>query len=192
MNKILIGFILLVSMTMNFISCSHKSPSEPKKEPTLGDKLQEALDNGVKAYNGKGISAAVIMPDGEMWIGVSGVSHGTTAITPGMRFAAGSITKNFTAVTILKLAEEGELALDDSIYKWLPAYPYVDSTITIRQLLNHTSGLFDIVDNPDFWERIFLNPSRIWTPAEMIIAFNRESVFPKGTGWNYSCLFLSA
>lgn len=179
-------FVLFLLMTY-FTSCTkNDTPTAPI--PTLEQRLQTAMDNGIKTYNGKGISAAVIMPDGEMWVGVSGVSHGTTKITSDMRFGAGSIAKNFTAATILQLAEEGELTLDDSLYEWVPPYPYIDSTITLRQLLNHTSGLYDIVDNPDFWDEIFQNPSRVWTPAEMIIAFNRESLFPKGTDWNYSSI----
>jgi D-alanyl-D-alanine carboxypeptidase len=103
-----------------------------------------------------------------------------------MRFTAGSIGKIFTAATILQFVEEGRLTLEDSLSKWLPVYPYIDSTITIRQLLNHTSGLYNFVDNDDFWQAIFSEPSRIWTPEEMILAFNRESVFPKGTDWHYS------
>jgi len=66
-----------------------------------------------------------------------------------MPFGAGSITKNFTASTILKLAEDGELSLDNLLYSWLHSYPNFDSTISIRQHLNHTSGLNDIADNPD-------------------------------------------
>jgi len=186
MRKILIICVLFVLLSMSFISCSKKSPSESEQEPIPAEKLQGALDNGLKTYNGKGVSAAIIMPNGETWVGVSGVSHGTTAITSDMPFGTGSITKNFTAATILQLAEEGKLTLDDSLYEWLPTFPYVDSTITIRQLLNHTSGLYDMVDHPDFWTTIFNNPSRIWTPAEMINTFNKEPVFPKGTDWHYS------
>jgi len=184
MLKLLSFSVLLALLTFNFISCSEDSPSEPI--PTFNEKLQEALDSGLNSIIGKGVSAAVIMPNGETWVGVSGVSHGTTAITADMPFSSGSIAKIFTATTILQLVEEGELTLEDSLHEWLPPYPYVDSTITIRQLLNHTGGLFDIVDNPDFWDEIFQNPSRVWTPAEMIIAFNNEPVFPKGTDWNYS------
>jgi D-alanyl-D-alanine carboxypeptidase len=186
MKMILLVSVLLSLLAMNFLSCSKDSPSEPEGEPTLAERLQEALDNGLESYNGIGVSAAVIMPDGETWVGVSGVSHGTTAITADMPFAAGSITKMFTATTILQLIEEGELTLDDSLYEWLSVYPYVDSTITIRQLLNHTSGLYDFIDNPDLWDAVFAEPSKVWTPEEMILAFMSEPVFPKGTDWNYS------
>lgn len=103
-----------------------------------------------------------------------------------MPFGAGSIAKNFTATTILKLAEEGKLNLDDSLHSWLPSYPNVDSTITIRQLLNHTSGLNDIADNVAFWEGIFNEPSKFWNPEDIVISFNKEPVFPIGTDWNYS------
>ncbi len=64
-----------------------------------------------------------------------------------MLFAIGSITKNVVAALVLQLADEGVLTLNDSLYRWLPTYPFVDSTITVRQLLNHTSGLYMFWDN---------------------------------------------
>ena len=85
MKKILLIAGILSLLAMNFMYCSESPSPDPEPEPTWGEKLQEALDNGLASFNGKGISAAVIMSDGETWIGVSGVSHGTTAITPDMR-----------------------------------------------------------------------------------------------------------
>jgi hypothetical protein len=72
---------VLISLTLKFTACS-EAPSEPQKEPTLADELQAALDAEVKSFKGKGVSAAVIMPDGSTWVGVSGVPYGTTATTP--------------------------------------------------------------------------------------------------------------
>lgn len=164
------------------VSYSHEDSSNA----SLEKKLQKALDDGLNKTKGKGIAAAVIFPDGSKWIGMSGVSHGSTKLTTKMQFAAGSIGKMFTGATILQLAEEGELTLEDSLYEWLPTYSYIDSTITIRQLLNHTSGLYNFVDNDDFWVSIFEEPSKVWTPEEIILAFNLESIFPKGTSWHYS------
>lgn len=76
--------------------------------------------------------------------------------------------------------------MEDSLYEWLPTYPNIDSTITIRQLLNHMSGIHDFADNSDCWDAIFSDPSRVWAPEELIQAFTLESVFPKGIDWNYS------
>jgi D-alanyl-D-alanine carboxypeptidase len=157
-----------------------------QNETAFFNALQNALETGLNKYKGKGISAAVILPDGKTWVGSSGVSHGLTSITNEMPFGAGSIAKNFTAASILKLAEEGKISLDDSLFTWLPSFPNVDSTITIRQLLNHTSGLNDIADNQYFWKEIFGDPSRLWIPEDIIFTFNNEPVFPKGTDWNYS------
>lgn len=153
---------------------------------TLDQKLQNILDVSLASSKGKGISAAVIMPDGQMWVGASGISHGTTKVTPAMRFSAGSIEKMFAAATIMQLAQEGRLTVKDSLYQWLPTYPYVDSTITIQQLLNHTGGLYNFVDNRDFWDAWFREPTRFWTLEELILTFNRAPVLPKGTGWHYS------
>jgi D-alanyl-D-alanine carboxypeptidase len=144
------------------------------------------LDNSFESSKGIGVSAAVIMPDGEVWKGVCGVSHAKTKITPDMRFSAGSIEKMFAAATIMQLVQEGTLTLDDPLFKWLPIYPYIDSTITIRQLLNHTSGLYHYVENKDFWDAWFQDPSKFWSLEGIILTFNREPYFPKGTGWHYS------
>ena len=69
------------------------------------------------------------------------------SIHPEMIIAAGSITKNFIAVLILQLTEEGVLTLEESLGQWLPAYSNIYRGIAIRQLLNHTSGIFNFDDN---------------------------------------------
>jgi D-alanyl-D-alanine carboxypeptidase len=155
-------------------------------ELPFAQELQNALDNGLKQYGDMGISAAMIYPGYETGVGVSGVSHDTIPITAKTLFSAGSINKMYTAVTLLQLSDEGVLSLDDPLHKWLPAYPKVDSTITIRQLMNHTGVVFDMVRHPDFWGAMFSDPDKIWSPEEIITDFLLEPYFPKGTDWHYS------
>lgn len=186
MKKNLALLFMLSFLIINFLSCSKDSPTKPQPELTFEEELQKALDDGVVKHNGKGISAAVIMPDGETWNGVSGVARANTPITSDMVFSVGSITKMFTAVTIIQLAQEGVLSLEDSLSKWLPAYPNVDSTISIYQLLNHTNGIFNITENPDMWHNIFIDPNRIWTVDEIVNNYTLAPYFPKGTDWHYS------
>ncbi|MEJ2545999.1 MAG: serine hydrolase [Calditrichaceae bacterium] len=150
MKRMILFLSLLGAIIIILWSCSDDSSTDP--EPTLSEKFQEALDDGLASFNGKGVSAAVIMPDGFKWVGVSGISHGTTKITKEMA----------------------------------SSYPYIDSTITIRQLLNHTSGISDFVDNHDCWVALFEDPSKVWTVDEIIQTYQQESLFPKGTDWNYS------
>ena len=97
--------------------CGRSSENSLTHQPELPftQELQNALKDGLVLYGGMGISAAVIVPGYQMWSGVSGISHGTTPITPETLFSAGSINKMYTAVTILQLAAEGVLNLDDPI-----------------------------------------------------------------------------
>jgi D-alanyl-D-alanine carboxypeptidase len=102
-----------------------------------------------------------------------------------MPFAVGSITKNMVAALMLQLAEEERLSLEDPIGKWLPTHPHVDGAITIRQLLNHTSGLFMFWDNQKLWDDLIRHRSRVFTPEE-VLGYLKEPYFPPGTGYRYS------
>ncbi len=74
--------------------------------------------------------------------GVADLEH-DVAITPETRFYIASLSKQFTAMSIVLLAQDRRLSLDDSVRKWVPEVPSFGRTITLRQLLNHTSGLRD-------------------------------------------------
>jgi D-alanyl-D-alanine carboxypeptidase len=163
------------------------STSYAQIDSTLAQQLQDTLDYVCSLKNIKGASTAVVMPDQEIWTGVNGITHDTVKIKPGMLFGIASITKNYTALLILKLAEEGILTLEDSLHEWLPTYNNIDSTITIRQLLNMTSGIYDYVnDNPSFGDSLFSDLSRAWTPEEIITKLVGPPHFPPGTMFRYS------
>ncbi len=141
---VLISFIC----TIGNASCNAKISDEEQSLPELPfvHALQEAIDQVLLAYPDYdlGISAAVIVPGYRTWTGVSGYSHQSVPITSDMLFVVGSIQKNFEAALVLELAEDDILSLDDPISKYLPTYPNVNGKITIRQLLNHTSGVFNV------------------------------------------------
>jgi CubicO group peptidase (beta-lactamase class C family) len=99
---------------------------------------------------------------------------------PDHVFKIASITKQFTAVAILQLMEQGKLGLQDSITKFIPDYPQ-GNKITVEHLLTHTSGIPNNTDMPDYMERIDV------TPTEMIGHFkNLPLKFTPGAGWSYS------
>jgi D-alanyl-D-alanine carboxypeptidase len=102
-----------------------------------------------------------------------------------MLFAAGSITKNLVAALILQLAEEGKLALDDSLHEWLPPIPNVNRTVTIRQLLNHTSGIFMFWDNQKLWDDLIKYRDSLFAP-EVVLTYLKEPHFAPGKGFKYS------
>jgi D-alanyl-D-alanine carboxypeptidase len=104
---------------------------------------------------------------------------------PDMLFAIGSITKNMVAALILQLAEERLLSLDDQLCKWLPSYPHVDSTISIRQLLNHTSGIFMFWENQKIWDDLIAFRDSVFTP-EIVLSYLKRPYFAPGKGFRYS------
>ena len=176
-----LGSLLLISLMFD---CSKDSATEP--EPTTSDSFQAVLDNNLEAYNGTGVSAAVIFQNQDIWSGTSGVSFGATAITEDMIFGIGSVTKTFIAALCLQLADEGAFSLEDSLHEWLPDYPNIDNSITIRQLLNNTSGIYNITDNTALWSAVFNDPTKFWTPEELISSFLDEPYSTPGAGWFYS------
>lgn len=177
-DKIYLAVVLLL-VILFFLSCSDYRSQQ------LEQKLQNVLDRGIKKYDVEGVSAVIIFPGGKKWIGTGGISHDTISIAPEMVFAIGSITKNFVAVLTLQLAEEGMLSLDDPLSKWLPEYPYVNSKITIRQLLNHTSGIYMFWDNQQIWDDLKKDRAKVWTPEE-VLSYIREPYFEPGEGYHYS------
>ncbi|MBI3260709.1 MAG: serine hydrolase [Ignavibacteriae bacterium] len=151
----------------------------------LAAKLQETLDTQVATFtNTKGASASVYYPGQGIWKGAAGLSYSGNPITTDMEFGLASNTKLFTAVAILKLAEANILSLNDQLYKWIPKYNNVDSTITIRQLLNHTTGIADIFTTASM-AYIESNPSHSFTTAE-VMAWVGPKLFNPGTGFGYS------
>jgi D-alanyl-D-alanine carboxypeptidase len=105
----------------------------------------------------------------------------------GDRFRVGSVTKTFVATVVLQLAGEGRLTLEDTVEHWLPGVVPNGERITVRQLLNHTSGLFAFGGDRDFVTQAVRDPLRAWTPLEIVaIATAHPPHFPPGAGWSYS------
>jgi D-alanyl-D-alanine carboxypeptidase len=103
------------------------------------------------------------------------------------RWRIASLTKSFVATVVLELAAEGKLSLDDTVERWLPGLVPSGATITLRELLNHTSGLFNYNDDPSWAPTLLADPSRIWLPKELVaLADSHPLYFPPGTDWHYA------
>lgn len=116
--------------------------------------------------------------------GVDDLATGT-ALRPTARYRVGSITKTFVATVVLQLVGEGRLGLDEPVAKRLPGLLSNRPRITVRQLLNHTSGLPDYVEDPELFAGISQN--RLWKPRELVaMADKHPQVFAPGSAWKYS------
>jgi len=154
--------------------------------PQLSAMLQDTLETYVLAIpNVTGMSAGVYVPGQGIWQGTSGVSFSGCPVSADMKFGIASNTKLFVSTAMLILAEDNLLSLDDSLHTWLPVYPNIDPDITIRQLLNHTSGISEPLSVSPWMDTIMNNPTRVFTPEE-VLGWVGAPLFMPGTGWSYS------
>lgn len=151
------------------------------------DPLTQTLDALLtKLYPADAPGAAVIaVRDGRSVLrkayGMADVELGVP-LQPDMVFRIGSMTKQFTAVAILMLVEEGKLAVSDPVTRFLPDYPTGGKTITVEHLLTHTSGIKSYTDMPDF----LANIRKDYTTRELIDHFKDQPLeFEPGAQYKY-------
>jgi D-alanyl-D-alanine carboxypeptidase len=173
---------LFISIIFSF--CIHLNA---QFNSNLATKLQDTLDGMIAAFtNTKGMSAAVYLPGQGIWTGNGGFSHAGNPITSDMIFGMASNSKLYTSVIMLKLQENNILDLDDPISNWLPPYPNVNPAITIRQLLNHTSGVSDPFFTTGLLDTVKAHPTQVYTPNDIIFDWLGAPAFAPGGGYQYS------
>lgn len=174
MKKLLLILIALISIN---------ATASAQLSQAYSDRLDVVFDSVCQRFNIKGVSSAIIVPNEGTWKRTYGVSHGTTPITPDMYMGIGSNTKTYVAVLMLKLQEQGKLDLDDTIGQWIQ-HPNIPGNITIRQMLNHTSGLYSYTSNSDINNYILPDFTRIW-PADSVLNLVKAPVSAPGGAWDY-------
>ena len=134
-----------------------------------------------------GAVALVRSPAGEMstTYGTTTVG-GTSPVSIADHVRIGSITKTWTGTVILQQAQEGKLSLDDPVSRFRPDVPNGDH-ITIAELLNMRSGLYNYTETRELNEKGDSNPQKVWSPDELLaLAFSHPPYFSPGTGYHYS------
>lgn len=185
-----LSILVLISVTVIYIPGFSNSLD-------MKTQFQSELEALHDQYRFPGATAAYILPDGT--VGTFAVGQADIELdipmTPESRLLAASIGKSFVGATVLALAQEGLLNLDDPVSRWLGNRPWFSrlpnhKTITVRQLLNHTSGTANHVDEEGFiqafqekWQTSS-NP----IPPEDLIAFvlDKPPLFKAGESWYYS------
>ena len=161
--------------------------------PELQKAIQEIVDSGFL-----GVQLRVHDEQGE-WVGSAGVSRlGEEAKPPtNGHFRIGSNTKTFTATVVLQLVAEGRIGLDDPVVDYLPEFG-LDRRITVRMLLQHTSGVFNftgeyyedgtvVLGIPWQGQEWVDNRFKTYRPEELVrLALSKPMRFEPGTDWSYS------
>jgi D-alanyl-D-alanine carboxypeptidase len=165
-------------------------PAAAPFDPALAAELQRVLDGAVADGYIPGAVLAVSIPGQEPWTGASGIAdrNQNTPITPDTRMRIASISKIFTAVTILQLAEEGLIDLDATLSTWFPDLVPTAEQITVRNLLQHTTGLYDFLEDGSYVAQAYQD-GRTFEPQELVAYAARfPSAFAPGApnSWDYS------
>ncbi|MEV6627939.1 serine hydrolase domain-containing protein [Amycolatopsis sp. NPDC051106] len=150
------------------------------------DPVQDALDT-LTAQDGVPGAEAVVQDGSRMRVTRSGTGDVATGkpLPRNGSFRAGSVTKSFVATVVLQLVAEGRVNLDAPVERYLPGL-LPDRRITVRQLLQHTSGLYNYTDDlplndPETMRHRGADPGGL-----VAIALNHPALFPPGTSWSYS------
>jgi D-alanyl-D-alanine carboxypeptidase len=164
----------------------HRRLGSPSATPLLRAALDARLAR-LRAKNGiPGVSAAILFADGSIWRGTDGDADVATGVpvTPDTSFSVASVSKTFTSALILALIEDGRLSLDGTAKAYLPSLP-IDPAITVRELLDHTSGLRDFYFGSGVDHALLSKPARVWDPARSFKYVGKPFAKP-GAEWHYS------
>ncbi len=178
MRQIILAFLLISSY------CINSSVAQSVADKQLTTKFDQLLSEQFKT--GESGATALISRKGQIIykkaFGMANLELNIPMQTESV-FRIGSITKQFTAIAILQLMEQGKLDLQDDITKFIPDYPTHGHKITIEHLLTHTSGIKSYTDMPEFGVMSRLDKK----PEELISFFkNQPMEFAPGTKWNYN------
>jgi D-alanyl-D-alanine carboxypeptidase len=185
----LVFFFLSWTMSAVFLG-SGFLPSDvcaEEKQTFPSEEIHALLDWGVK-QGVPGVVLGIATPLGT-WFSASGVADLKTQEPMSARhqIRLASITKPFTAVLVWSLIEQGILSLDDRVNDWLrPGLVPEGKVITIGMLLNHTSGLYDHENSPEFLDKLLTDPSHVWSNGEILrITRSHPMNFYPGTSYSY-------
>ncbi|CAL9464594.1 D-aminopeptidase [Streptomyces sp. enrichment culture] len=163
-------------------------PGRVDIDPATAERLDEAITETMRKAGIPGVSVGVWTDGGgsyERAFGTADTATGTPMKTD-LHTRIGSVTKTFTVTAVLRLVDDGKVALDDPIGRYVDGVPGGDR-ITVRQLADMRSGLYNYTEDPGFLAAMQKDPNRAWSPQELLdTAFKHPPRFAPGTRWEYS------
>lgn len=194
MKRSIVHFGLALCLFAAAVGASAQQPIAATGINVLKKELQMKLDEWHKAGKFPGATLGVVLANGDSFGLAVGYSDrdAKTPMKPTDRMPAGSTGKTFAAAMALQLVKEGKLSLDDKIEKFFGKEPWFTrvsnaKAITVRQLMNHTSGLVRYEFKKEFTDFLTANPYKVWTPEDRLAyLFDAPAPFEAGKGWEYS------
>jgi D-alanyl-D-alanine carboxypeptidase len=189
--RVFLMCLLLTFPALGVSSCSTDTSGGQSFSQDVQDKLNKAVDAKMVEFGVPGVIVGVWIPGRGEWISCKGAGDVKTGTGPNIydHVRIASITKTFTATVILQLADEKKLKLTDTLdmYDLGVTVPTKEEKITIRNLLNMTSGLFNYTNDESFWLKFLVDPTVAWTPRQLVdMSLSHGVPGPPGKGYDYN------
>lgn len=165
----------------------HRSATASNLNQIDAAEFRRVVEDAATALLVPGAVVALRTPQGSFDVAVGTTELGS-ANAPDVqtRFRIASNTKTMTAALVMLLAQDGKLALDDSVGTYVAGVPN-GAHITVEELLTMRSGLYGYTDDPELAEQLDLDPARAWTPQQVLdIAYRHPPRFAPGAEYDYS------
>ena len=173
-KKIFLAFILLP------VSFCYGSPQY--------NSLQNLVNKEKDKFNIPGLSLSILLPNQPSAITFTAGTRSPINKTPldkNSLFQVGSVTKTFTALLLAREINNKHIKLSDKLGKFFPEYPQWKD-ITIEQLINQTSGIYDYIRSPGWWQKVYAQ-GKTWQAPDLVnIAYQYSNDFVPGSAWRYS------
>lgn len=185
--------LMAVALTGSLVlagCASTSSEPTPTTTATVDPAQRQAVEQFTQAalakYKQKSVIVRVVKDGVEIYTGAAGESMTGVPATPKMHTRNGAFAFTYIGQTYARLADQKVVSLDDPISKWLPQLRN-SNKITIRNLLNMTSGYPDYVQQDEFLDSVQAEPYKQWTDDELIaLGLAKPDLFEAGTNWAYS------
>jgi CubicO group peptidase (beta-lactamase class C family) len=174
------GFVTIISLAAATLFLAPASAQDSSATP---DSVRDYIRSEMQKQHIPGLSL-LVAKNGQIvraeGFGLANVEL-QVPVKPETVFQSGSVGKQFTAMAVMMLVEEGKVALDDPLTKYFPDAPPAWKEVTVRELLSHTAGFTDYPEKFDF--------RRDWTEDELLkVVEGIPLAYPPGTKWDYSNL----
>ena len=176
------------AMVMILLALLVSSCGTPFFSKEQRDRLDKAIAAFMTEHHFPGVMVGAWVPGKGTYV----VARGKSDLETGKplriddKFGAGSVTKSIVATVLLQLVDEGKLKLDDKVNKYFSWVPNGEN-ITVRELLNMTSGLYNYTEDKTLLAAAVADPAKKWAPEELArVGVSGTSYFPPGRGWYYS------
>ena len=181
--------LLCAALLLGASVSTAQQPAAPRREP-----LQRTLEELRERSGAPGVTAGVGFADGSALGLAAGFADTATRepMRPSSLLLQGSVGKTYVAAVALQLVQEGRLDLDARVSRYLGDAPWFaklpnHADVTVRQLMNHTSGIVRYEFDERFIADLLAQPDRVWRPEEQVAyLFGTDPPFAAGQGWEYS------